>query len=65
MSHFFYRMKLLLLTLFVALTNAADDEHRLPKSIIPENYKLNILTHLGPEENNFKFLGEVKIEVSK
>lgn len=56
-------MKFILLTLFVALTSAKDD-YRLPTSVIPENYKLDILTHLGPEETNFKFIGEVKIEVS-
>lgn len=57
-------MKFILLTLFVALSSAKD-EYRLPQSVIPENYKLDILTHLGPEETNFKFIGEVKIEVSK
>lgn len=56
-------MKFILLTLFVALATAKD-EYRLPQAVVPENYKLAILTHLGPEENNFKFIGEVKIEVS-
>lgn len=57
-------MKYIILTLFVALATAKD-EYRLPQAVIPENYKLDILTHLGPEETNFKFIGEVKIEVSK
>lgn len=56
-------MRVLLLTLMIALTNAKDN-YRLPQSVVPENYKLDILTHLGPEENNFKFIGEVKIDVS-
>lgn len=56
-------MRIFLLTLLVALTSAKD-EYRLPQAVVPENYKLDILTHLGPEENNFKFIGQVKIDVS-
>lgn len=57
-------MRIFLLTLLVALATAKD-EYRLPQAILPENYKLDILTHLGPEESNFNFIGDVKIEVSK
>lgn len=57
-------MIFILLTLFVAVIRGEENEYRLPQTLIPENYKLRILTHLGPEEENFKFTGEVKIVVS-
>lgn len=51
------------MTILLALTYAKQ-AYRLPPNVIPEHYTLGIITHLGPAEDNFKFLGDVKIDVS-
>lgn len=43
----------------------AYDSYRLPKSITPENYKLEVITHLNDTESEgFLFRGIVWITVS-
>lgn len=39
----------------------ASNDHRLPKSVVPRNYRLELVTHL----QEFKFNGIVHIIVSK
>lgn len=38
--------------------------YRLPQDVMPENYKLEIISPFG-EKDNFDFEGKVWIEVSK
>lgn len=38
------------------------DKYRLPRSILPEFYKLNVFTHINDDEG-FKFYGDVRIKV--
>lgn len=38
--------------------------YRLPRDVIPEHYKLEIICHLG-ENDDFRFEGTVWIQVSK
>lgn len=38
------------------------NNYRLPDAIVPENYRLEIITHLG-DNNNFTFTGDVWIKV--
>lgn len=45
-----------------ALVGAVLANYRLPAEVMPENYKLEILSHLGVEEN-FDFDGKVWIQV--
>ena len=40
------------------------DNYRLPTAVIPENYKLEVTTHLGDKEG-FTFKGNVLITVSQ
>lgn len=40
-----------------------NESYRLPKTFHPENYRLEIITHLN-DEDNFKFYGKVYIRVS-
>lgn len=42
---------------------SSPDVYRLPSSVLPEYYKLKVLTHLN-DTNGFKFLGNVWIKVS-
>ncbi|XP_060526595.1 aminopeptidase N-like [Cylas formicarius] len=49
------------LVLFLALVTI--DAYRLPRSVTPENYRLEIFTYLG-EKDNFDFDGKVWIETS-
>lgn len=43
--------------------NALPSEvYRLPRSIFPEYYKLNVFTHINDDEG-FKFIGDVSIKV--
>lgn len=42
---------------------ASSENYRLPTSLKPEHYKLEVLTHLGDDEG-FKFTGKVWIKVS-
>lgn len=42
---------------------AVYDDYRLPTAITPENYKLNVITHLNDTEG-FIFRGSVWITVS-
>lgn len=39
------------------------EKYRLPRTIFPELYKLNILTHINDDEG-FKFYGDVRIKVN-
>lgn len=36
--------------------------YRLPRTIFPEHYKLNVLTHINDDEG-FKYYGDVRIKV--
>lgn len=47
----------------VAKTDVPSEVYRLPQTIFPEYYKLNLLTHIDDEEG-FRFLGNVSILVS-
>lgn len=38
------------------------EKYRLPRTVLPEFYKLNIFTHINDEEG-FKFYGDVRIKV--
>lgn len=38
------------------------EKYRLPRSILPEFYKLNVFTHINDDEG-FKFYGDVRIKV--
>lgn len=38
--------------------------YRLPRSVFPEYYALNILTHINDEEG-FKYYGDVRIKVRR
>ncbi|XP_057659447.1 aminopeptidase N-like [Diorhabda carinulata] len=38
--------------------------YRLPNDVLPEHYKLEIISYLGEEENNFNFDGKVWITVT-
>ncbi|CAH0554039.1 unnamed protein product [Brassicogethes aeneus] len=53
------KMTLKIYTLFVCIL--AVTAYRLPNNVIPENYNLEILCHLG-EKDNFGFDGHVKIQ---
>lgn len=46
-----------------AKTDVPSEVYRLPQTIFPEYYKLNLLTHIDDEEG-FRFLGNVSILVS-
>lgn len=46
----------------VQATTYSPEKYRLPRSIFPELYELNVFTHLNDEEG-FKFYGEVRILV--
>jgi len=41
----------------------SPEKYRLPRSIFPEFYKLNIFTHINDDEG-FKFYGDVRIKVN-
>lgn len=47
----------------VAKTDVPSEVYRLPQTMFPEYYKLNLLTHIDDEEG-FRFLGKVSILVS-
>lgn len=49
---------------FVTADKSESEAYRLPNSVRPEFYKLNVFTNLG-DENGFKFHGDVAIKVSK
>jgi hypothetical protein len=49
--------------LLIAAVNADYEAYRLPKTFHPENYKLQVITHLN-DEKGFKFFGKVWIKVS-
>lgn len=71
-----YSVTIVIVTLFSLYSSAAvvdSDEpkkdvsyekYRLPKSIRPDYYKLNVLTHINDDEG-FKFIGDVAIKVNK
>lgn len=40
----------------------SPEKYRLPRTVLPEFYKLNIFTHINDEEG-FKFYGDVRIKV--
>lgn len=40
----------------------SPEKYRLPRTVLPELYKLNIFTHINDEEG-FKFYGDVRIKV--
>lgn len=42
--------------------NVAAELFRLPRTVLPEYYKLNVFTHINDEEG-FKFFGDVLIKV--
>lgn len=46
-----------------ATTNVTSVNYRLPRSLSPETYKLQIFTHLN-DEDGFKYYGDVRITVS-
>lgn len=46
------------------MSGTSDNNYRLPRSITPENYKLEIFTHLNDTEG-FIFRGIVTIKVRK
>lgn len=47
----------------VAKKEISNEKYRLPKSIRPDYYKLNVLTHINDDEG-FKFIGDVSIKAS-
>lgn len=65
MNNLYYCIAITLLCSIIKLNVAAAEinNYRLPKSIHPEHYKVQILTHLG-DENGFKFYGKVWIKVN-
>lgn len=40
----------------------SPEKYRLPRTVLPEFYKLNIFTHINDDEG-FKFYGDVRIKV--
>lgn len=49
---------------FLALAVGIGVAYRLPTSLTPQHYNLQIITNLGDEDGNFKFGGDVTIHVS-
>lgn len=47
----------------IAKTDVPSEVYRLPQTVFPEYYKLNVLTHIDDEEG-FRFFGNVSILVS-
>lgn len=42
----------------------STDNYRLPRTLFPEYYKLNVFTHLN-DDQGFKYYGDVRITVIK
>lgn len=52
-----------ILVAFLWTLTRSEEQYRLPDSIVPESYDLQIITYLV-EENPFTFNGEVGIQAS-
>lgn len=50
--------------LSVTVQGTSNSNYRLPKSVHPEHYRVEILTHLNDEDQGFKYYGKVWIKVS-
>lgn len=56
----------LLLTTAVQTQDVREDRpsYRLPREVVPEHYDLEVHTHLGDDDEGFRFFGVVNITVS-
>lgn len=59
----YFSMLGVILTALLWTLTRANEQYRLPDAIIPESYKLEIITYLFGE-NSFTFNGDVCIQVS-
>lgn len=64
MKNLYCYITLAICLLFVTVRGTSSSNYRLPKSIHPEHYRVEILTHLNDDDQGFKYYGKVWIKVS-
>lgn len=64
MKNLYCYITLAICLLSATVQGTSSSNYRLPTSVHPEHYRVEILTHLNDDDQGFKYYGKVWIKVS-